>query len=358
MTSVAQASPNVAFIRSIVRELCASSAEEQLRTAYIDQTLNDIYNTDFPYGIKLDQMRSVYTFYTQPYIDRYPLDVNYNQGVRSPFYVDRIKGYFYKDREEFIRVWPDFPTLFTNIITGDGVTATFSFTVPGPFIRNQVTLGGTSATGNAIIVNDDGLGNLQLQVSNPVVSVPLQTTNPALPGMYNQNTLNPGLNNPTNVGTVNYVTGAFSLTFPPGYIPAVPTSSYPGMNLWVSQYAVGRPFSLLFWNNYFIIRPIPKLIHKIEIETYLTPVAFLNSTDSPILNQWCKYLSYLTAAEILRRRQDMDGLANVMEGLKRQEALVLERQGTEEINQRNSTIFSSSTPSQDGSYGFNQGFLL
>lgn len=358
MSSVTQASPTVAFIRSTVRELTASPGSNQLTTAYIDQTLNDIYNSDFPYAVKLDQLRSVYTFYTQPYIDKYPLDVNYNQGVRAPFYVDKIQGYFYKDREDFHRVWPDFPTFFNNVIEGDGVTATFNFTVPGPFLRNSVVLGGTATGGNAILVADDGVGNLQLQVPNSVVSVPVQTTNPAKPGMYNVNTNSPGLINPTNIGTVNYVTGAFSVTFPAGYIPATPTQNYPAMNLWVSQYTTGRPFSLLFWNNTFTIRPVPKLVHRITVETYLTPVAFLNSTDSPILNQWCKYLAYLVAAEILRRRQDTAGLANIMEGLKRQEALVLERQATEEINQRNSNIFSSSTPSQEGNYGYNQGFFL
>ncbi len=368
MSSVAQASPTVAFIRQTVRELTASSGSNQLTTTYIDQTLNDIYNTDFPYAIKLDQMRSVYTFFTQPYIDRYPLDVNYNQGVRSPFYVDKIQGYFYKDREEFHRVWPDFPTLFTNIISGDGITSTFNFTVPGPFLRNQVVLGGTATGGNAILVADDGLGKLQLQVPNPVISVPVQINSAGLippppipapiPGMLNTNTANPGLITVTNIGTVNYVTGAFSVTFPNGYIPAIPTQNYPAMNLWVSQYTTGRPFSLLFWNNTFTIRPIPKLVHKITVETYLTPVAFLNSTDQPILNQWCKLLAYYVAAEILRRRQDIAGLTNIMEGVKRQEGLVLERQANEEINQRNATIFSSSVPSQEGNYGFNQGFIL
>jgi hypothetical protein len=54
----------------------------------------------------------------------------------------------------------------------------------------------------------------------------------------------------------------------------------------------------------------------------------------------------------------MAGVANLMEGFKRQEALVLERQGTEEINSRNATIFASSQgngngyPNQWGGYGF------
>lgn len=355
-TPVTAGNQTVQFIRQTVRELCASPGENQLTTAYLDTTLNNFYSSDFPYAIKLDQMRSIYTFFTQPYIDRYPLDVNFNQGVRAPIFVEGVQGTFYKDRTEFFNVWPRWPTKFRPIV-GDGVTATFNFTIPGPFLRNEVVLGGTSATGNAIAVADDGKGNLQLKVPNPVVSVPLQTLTPPVPGMYNVNTSNPGLLTVTNIGSVDYVAGTFSITFPAGYIPAIATQDYPEMTLWVSQYQPGRPYSVMFWNNEFTIRPVPKLVHKVEIETYLTPVQFMLSTDSPILNQWSLYLAYGVSAEILRRRQDMAGLANVMEGFKRQEALVLERQGVEEIGQRNSNIFSGSIPSQGWNNSFGQGWM-
>ena len=41
------------------------------------------------------------------------------------------------------------------------------------------------------------------------------------------------------------------------------------------------------------------------------------TTDHPILNQWVQYIAYGVACEILRQRQDMDGVANLMEGFKR-----------------------------------------
>jgi hypothetical protein len=352
MSAVTQSSQNVAFIRTLVRELTASPGENQLKTSYIDSTLNTFMVSDFPYAIKIDQMRSVYEFFTVPYQDRYPLDVNFDQSVRDPVYVDGIQGSFLKDRREFFNVWPKWPTKFSPI-AGNGVTTTFTFTIPGPFLAGEVTLGGTDVSGNPIAVADDGLGNLQLQTPNPTVSVPAQTTNPAVPGMYNQNTANPGLLNVQNIGTVNYVTGVFAITFP--VAPATPTQNYPAINLWVSQYQPGRPYALLFWNNEFHVRPVPKLVHRITVETYLTPVQFMLSTDSPILNQWAQYLGYGVAIEILRRRQDMDGVQNLMEGFKRQEGLVLERQANEEINQRNSTVFSSSTPNQQGGQGWSQG---
>lgn len=361
MSAVTAGASNVAYIRQTIRELTASPGENQLATSYIDTVLNSFYAADFPYAIKLDQMRSVYSFFTQPYVEKYPLDVNFNQGVRSPVYVDGIQGTFYKDRQEFFNLFPRWPTKFSPI-QGNGVTATFNFTIPAPFLAGEVTFGGTSATGNPIAVSDDGKGNLYLQTPAPVVTVPNYpaiTPAPGLPvpGMLNQNTADPGLLTQTYVGSVNYVTGAFSVTFPAGYIPATPTQNYPAINLEVVQYQPGRPYCILFWNNSFEIRPIPKLVHKIEIETYLTPVQFMQSTDDPILSQWAQYLAYGTAIEILRRRQDMAGVANLMEGFKRQEGLVLERQSTEEINQRNRTIFSGTIPNQGWNNGWNQAWF-
>jgi len=140
---------------------------------------------------------------------------------------------------------------------------------------------------------------------------------------------------PGGIGTVNYVTGVFSINFP------VAPASGTQINLHVSQYQTGKPYSMLFWNNEFTIRPVPKLCHKIEIETYLTPVQFMETTDSPILNQWAQYIAYGAACECLRDRQDFEGVANLQEGMMRQEALVLERQSVEEIGVPNYQLFNS-----------------
>lgn len=361
---VVQADSTLTAIRQKIRRLTASASESALTTDNIDQAINTFYSQDFPYGIKLDQMRSVYTFYTEPYRDRYPLDVNYNQGIRSPIYFEGIQGFFFKDRQEFYNMWPRWPTKFTPI-NGDGVTTNFSFTIPAPFLSKEVVLGGTDVNGNPISVADDGNGNLQLQVPNPVISVPPEyntPTNPItppIPGMFNKNNFNPGLNYvdtttqdslganfPAGIGVVDYVTGNFEITFP--IAPASGTQ----ITLWVVQYQTGRPYSLLFWNNEFHIRPIPKLIHKVEVETYLTPVQFMAITDNPILTQWWQYIAYGAACEILRERQDMEGLSNLLEGFKRQEGLVLERQGVEEINQQNLTIYNN-TNQNNGNWGNN-----
>ncbi len=357
---VVQASSTLVDIKTKVRRLTASSGQSTLSEASLEQYINTFYSQDFPYAIKLDQMRSVYTFFTEPYRDRYPLDVNYNQGIREPVYFEGIQGYFFKNRDEFFRMWPRWPTKF-NPINGDAIgTTAFTFTLPGPFLSKEVVIGGVDANGAPISVNDDGNGNLLLQVPNPVTVTPAITAGPPpIPGMHNANLGNPGLNfqgtqtTPFTlaIGSVNYVTGAFSINFP------VAPASGTQMTCWISQYQTGRPYSLMFWNNEFTVRPIPKLIHKVEVETYLTPVQFLNNTDNPIVQQWWQYISFGVAMEILRDRQDLEGVENLREGFMRQESLVLERQGVEEIGQRNATLYSSTMQSQGWNNGFGQGWF-
>jgi hypothetical protein len=443
---VTQASSTLADIKRKVRRLTTSASTAALSESDLEFAINTFYNNDFPYGIKLDQMRSVYTFYTTPYIDRYPLDVNYNQGVRAPMYVDGIQGNFFKDRDQFYRMWPRWPTKFQQaaetlsgtiiaatqanpcqitsnnhgLFTGDVVTITsvvgmvqlndnpytitvvdannftlndvdatlftayvsggtwtgsnrsFIFTVGTvPILSKEVIIGGVDTSGNPITIADDGNGNLFYQVPNPVVSVPVQGINypvdvpnaqfpnipteyslKPIPGMKNLNDFNPGLYKISSIGTVNYVTGRMSFILPSGVSLAAGTL----LTVRVSQYQPGRPYSLMFWNNEFTVRPVPKEIHKIEIETYLTPCQFLETNQDPILNQWAQYIAYGAAREILRERQDMEGVANLEEGFLRQEALVLERQGVEEINQRNTTIYSSTVQTQGWNNGFGVGW--
>lgn len=345
-------------IRQKVRRLTASPSEQSLTTATIDQAINTFYTQDFPYAIKLDQMRDVYTFFTVPNVDRYPLNVNYNQGIRSPVYFEGIKGMYFKDRDQFFNMWPRWPTQSTPF-SGDGITQLFNFTVESiPFLSESFVLGGSDTSGNPIRVSDDGNGNLYYMTPNPVVLNPAYTN--LNPGMKNANLSNtvvqsgqtiqtyPGDETPILVGTVNYVTGVTSINFAlAGVTPAAVS-----FNLWVSQYTVGRSYTLLFWNNEFTVRPVPDKVYKVEVETYLSPVQFLETSDNPILNQWWQYIAYGTAMEIQRERNDFEGVEGLREGFMRQEALVLERQGVEEIGQRNVTLFSSSIPQQ----GWNQGF--
>jgi hypothetical protein len=364
MTSVLPANNTYAFIEQKVRRLTASASEATLASVDIQDYVNRFYSEDFPYAIKIDQQRQVYKILTIPNVDRYPVDVNNYMGFRAPVYFEGIQGNFFKNRDQLFNLYPRYPTQFQPV-GGDGVTTSFTFTLFGsnqnPFpqpnfgiLSTQVIIGGIDVNGNPIRIIDDGggvvnglgigsnttVGQLlfvnQNNVGNNVYLDTFNNQQPAIPPLSPIPTPSPASPlTPQYCGTVNYVTTQFTVNFP--IAPMAGTN----INVWVSQYQVGRPYNLLFWNNEFTIRPVPDNVYLVEVEAFQTPSQFMSTTDLPILNQWSQYIAYGVAMEVLRDRQDVEGVQNLMEGFKRQEALVLERQSVEEIGQPNITLFNS-----------------
>lgn len=326
--SVAQADNSVIQIRKRIRRLTSSPNESSLPTADIDQYINSFYTQDFIYAIKLDQLRSVHKIFTTPNIDVYPLDVNANQGIRSPVYIDGIKAGLFKDRGQFFNVWPLFPPRFTQndvVAVGDGVTQVFNFTItPVPFLPNFVKITSIDTAGLAIAVEDDGDGNL-VNAENTSVTA----------------------------GTVNYETGVTVLDY-----TAMGVTPGDGKSIKVntSRLSEGRPRDILFWNDEITVRPVPNDVFEVQFETYLTPTQFEFVTDKPILNQWKDYIACGSSLKILEDRGDVEGYQYVFEIFQRQEGLVLERQGIEEIGQRNQTIYTSTVEGYNNS-GFNSGLF-
>jgi len=381
MTSVLQADNTYTFIEKKVRRLTASASQSSLTSADIQRAVNLFYSSDFPYAIKIDQQRSVYKFLTIPNVDRYPVDVNTLQGFRGPVYFNGVQGNLFKNRDQLFNLYPRIATQFQPI-SGDGVTTSFTFSLYGnnanPFpqpnfgiLSSQVVVGGIDINGDPIriiddggaVVNADGIGSntttgqllyvTQNNVGNNVYLDNLNVQHPAIPPLSPLPIVSPPspLTN-QYVGTVNYITTQMTVNFP--VAPAAGTM----INVWAATYNPGRPYNLLFWNNEITIRPVPDNVYLCEIETFLTPSQFMQITDNPILNQWSQYIAYGAAMEILRDRQDMEGVENLREGFMRQEALVLERQSIEEIGQPNITLFNSTTGGYGvgGAWGIGQGF--
>ena len=381
MTAVDQANSTYTFIETKVRRLTASASEAALSSADIQRAVNTFYSNDFPYAIKLDQTRSVYKFLTIPNVDRYPVDVNNLQGFRAPVYFEGVRGNFFKNRDQLYNLYPRTPTQFQPI-SGDGVTTTFTFSLFGnnqnPFpqpnfgiLSTQLVIGGIDVNGDPIRIIDDGgavvnsfgiganttTGRLlyiqQNNVGNNVYLDNLNVQHPAIPPLSPLPVPSPPASlTPQYCGTVNYVTTDITVTFP--VAPADGTM----INVWAATYQVGRPYNLLFWNNELTIRPVPDNVYLCEVEAYQTPAQFLMTTDNPVLNQWAQYIAYGAAMEILRDRQDMEGVQNLSEGFQRQEALVLERQAIEEIQQPNITLFNSTNTGYGcgGGWGIGAGF--
>lgn len=380
MTPVAQADSTYTFIEKKVRRLTASASESALSSRDVQEAVNTFYNSDFPYAIKIDQQRSVYKFLTIPNVDRYPVDVNNLQGFRAPVYFEGVQGNFFKNRDQLYNLYPRTPTQFQPV-GGDGVTTSFTFTLFGqnqnPFpqpnfgiLSTQLVIGGIDVNGNPIRIIDDGgavvnalgigsnttTGQLlfiqQNNVGNNVYLDALNVQQPAIPPLSPLPVPSPPVApTPQYCGTVNYVTTQITLNLP--VAPMAGTM----LNVWAATYQVGRPYNLLFWNNELEVRPVPDNVYLCEVEVYQTPAQFMALDQNPVLNQWAQYIAYGAAREILRERQDMEGVENLREGFERQEALVLERQSIEEIGQANITLFNTTASRGYGvGWGIGQGW--
>ena len=212
---------------------------------------------------------------------------------------------------------------------------------------NSYGIGNNTTLGNLIFINNNNVGaNVYLSTLNNPPSAAANTQFPSIPPLsplgggnkvYNPSypAYPPSPLTPQYCGTVNYISTQINILLP------VPAQAGSLINIWAAQYQTGRPYNLLWWNNEFTIRPVPDNMYLVEVEAYMTPVQFMQTTDDPLLNQFALYLAYLASQEILRQRQDMEGVQNLEEGRKRQEGLILEKQATEEINIPNITMFNS-----------------
>jgi hypothetical protein len=333
-----------------VRRLTRSPTENQLST----DTLNDYINTfvyyDFPEHLRLFDLRSTFTFYTYPNIDVYsttttnPYDPFYNFkqqyiSVHEPTYIAGFPALFSQSREQFYGIYPKVNSIASIGVAGDGVTTTFSGTVNNanapfpnitntPILQNQVLF-------SSVDINNNPLAMYDVPISSLIGNLIAYDAEP--------NTI-PDLNN-----FINYVTGEFTVTFPAA--PAVGIA----INSETVPYVAALPQALCFFNNEFILRPVPDQSYRVNVEVYRRPTALLESNQSPELEQWWQYIAYGAAKKIFEDRMDLDSVTLIMPEFKVQEALVLRKTIVTYTKERVGTIYSESTGLGSNAGGWGQG---
>jgi hypothetical protein len=105
------------------------------------------------------------------------------------------------------------------------------------------------------------------------------------------------------VATINYSTGAISVTFSTAPI----TGAIINLNYIV--FVASRPISILLYDNQFQVWPIPNQAYKIFMKAYSVVNALENATDTPYLNEWGRCIVYGTARDLLADSGEMDGYA-------------------------------------------------
>lgn len=308
----------LAAIRKKVRRLTGSPNISQLTNADLDEYVNVFYEQDLPSHLKLWNLYDTWTFFTTPNEDRYDFPKNDFHAIKQPIYIDGYQSFYTQSREEFFRIYPK--VLFEqNASTGTGIAGPYAFTLSNiPVLKRDVTIYAEDAAGNTQTVEDDGNGNL----------VDAGTT--------------------TIRGTIDYVTGAVSVTF----AVAIPATS--SIIAKYFPYQASRPDAFLFFYDYITLRPVPDAVYRITAEVFIKPSQLLanNPTAIPDIEQWWQLIALGAARKVLQDRLDNESLLSIEPFFNEQMNLVMYRTATQLASQRVATIYTEQLQYPVGGRGF------
>lgn len=316
----------LARIRKKVRRLTATPSANQLPDSEIDEYIDTFYQQDLPAHLKLWNLHDTYEFYTQQNEDRYTLPVNTYTNISPPCYIAGYQSFYTQLREQFFNIYPKL-NFSQDVATGNGSAGPYIFTLTNvPCLKRDFLVSAVDTNG----------------ITRTLVDVPVNDTT--------GNLVADGTTTPT-LGTINYVTGAVTVTnF--GDIIATGTT----INAQYVPYEANRPTAMLFYDDEMILRPVPDKAYKVTIEVYRTPSQLLTvAGDEPDIQQWWQYIAFGAAYKILEDRQDTETMQALAARLDEQKQLVLHRTLEQLTPQRTETIFSEQSTNYFGN-GFRSGF--
>lgn len=309
-------------IRTKVRRLTGRPSPQQITDAQIDEYVNTFYLYDMPETLRLFTQHVNYEFMTTPNVAEYDLSseqawtgqenvpvVDYYINLEPPAYVAGYQVGWSQSETQFKNIYPPLAQIDMTV-EGDGTagpyTVTFSNT---PIMQNSVTVGAVDNT----------------DVAETAKDVPTDRTNGTWQLINTNNSL---------TGSINYITGAVSVTFNNAI------SSGTTITFTAVPYTASRPQYILFYKNILTLRPIPDAEYLVSIAAYRRPTQLVDSGDYPQLRQWWQYLAFGAAKKIFEDSQDNQGVDSIMKAFKEQENLVLRRTIVQQTNQRSATIYT------------------
>lgn len=290
-------------IRTKVRRLTRSPSTTQLTNSEIDEYVNTFIQYDLPGHLKLFTQTDNFVFYTEPDVDTYGTSVinpNIYVNVECPVYIDGRQATFLQSQEQFYGLYPKTIQARQTSNTGDGATVNFTGTLSDiPILKNNVSFTSIDSSNDGMTLYDDGAGTLSGDGS----------------------------------GTINYLTGAYSLTFS----SAPDTGEYIYSHTY--SYEAARPDTIMYFANEIVVRPVPDKSYRVEMQVYVRPSELLNASSSPDLEQWWQYIAIAAAQKIFYDRSDIESAAMLQPQLQEQKLLANRRTIVQHAKRRTPTIY-------------------
>lgn len=334
-------------IRTKVRRLTRNPSESSLTTTQLDEYINTFVLYDFPEHLRLFNLKTTFTFYSQPYIDVYetnttdPNDPLYDFknkyiSIDQPIYVAGYQVWFSEDRTRFFGQYPLVNSIASIGTAGDGVTQTFTGVVSAaqanvpPFL--QAGPAGTMLLLNNVLFSSVDVNNGGLAAKD-VPSDPFDGTGDLI-----------DVNTNNTIGTIDYLTGAFTITFPTA--PAAGAA----INSQTVPVQPSLPQAILFYDGKFTLRPVPDQPYAITMNAFVRPTELLSQNQEPQLQEWWQYIAYGAAKKVFEDKMDLESVQLIMPEFKMQEMLIQRRTIVQQTSQRTSTIYTDQT-NLGGSWG-------
>jgi len=333
----------LADIKTKVRRIIKAPSTSQITEAELLSYINNFLIYDMPENLRLFTFKKTLTFYTTPYIDIYETTSGPGAPIReedplynfknayitesTPIFCDGTKIYLSQSRDEFYSMYP--PTQQRiQIATGDGATVLYADTLSSaPVVPYSVLFSSYDANGEQLVITDVP----QRSATTGQFLIGGDLVWPEGAAAY---------------GSINYKTGVYSFTFPQApdaeakiYAHAIPST-------------LGKPQSVLYYENKFVLRPVPDAVYSITMDAYVRPDALENDADYPELEQHWSYIAWGAAKRILEDRVDTDTLAQIMPMFKEQENLVQRRTLVQNQEKEAATIYNTKTPNRWWGNGF------
>lgn len=364
---------NLSQIISKVRAITGTPSTDQLTNQQITDYCNTYYVYVMPFELKEQVNQQPFYFSTFANQDVYPMEGGF-QTDEPMAYANGFPLVFYQDRDIFYQDWPQQYTQ-DQIASASG-SATFTGTTQAsPIIGGTFTItDGTqvlSDVGSQIVGQVEGVGNggtsylvtldfFPIQAGTLLIYAQTANGNEQLvdnglgvlvgtlggSGTINYTTgatsitfnsavadgvqilSNYNLPSGSTVlsgngsGTLNLVTGAFSATF--NTIPTTGTLIYDNYQ----AYQPARPQGVLFYNSEFTFRPIPDQVYQITMQGFISQVALddpTNANQIPLQTEWGQLIAYGASLEIFSDRGDLGNYQAYYPVFKRYENVALGR---------------------------------
>lgn len=351
---------NLQDIIEKIREVSASGNSNQVTDQKIIKYINSYYLYDLPNEFRNLKLKDVYTFNTIQNVDTYPFDFDHWETIEAPAYCGKTPMVLFQDKASFYGYnW--MAQQLQNFAIGNGTAGTppYTFTIQNypitasvnnnPIADTELSSTQIFPAGYPPTFSEPNISRIQnILISANTATSSLHVTDDGAGNLIGDCLVG---------GTINYQTGVVAgLVF----TQAVPQGN--NITMQYLQSVQGQPYVMLFFQDQFVVRPVPDQAYTIEVTAYRRPSQALLGTTSltapnlsgrPEQLDWWELIVYGVAKKLYQDRLDDMGVQQMQKYYDEKLSECNTRTYAQLSKRQSNTMFRDETRTQIG-YNMNQ----